>query len=85
MSTSAYSPEYLSEYRGDSLLGVAALFIVLETVFVALRYYARHQTTSDLGWDDIVIPLAWLTSIGICIVGIGWELLLCRGDAKLLN
>ena len=71
MSTVAqYSSEYLSEYSGDKLILISAIFIALESIFVALRYYARTLTISARGWDDIIIPVAWLANIGVCIIGI---------------
>lgn len=74
MSTSPSIPsdasKYLEEYNGNTLLAIAAIFIVLETIFVGLRYYARSHTTAATGWDDILIPLTWFTNIGLCILGI---------------
>lgn len=67
---SSFPPGYLDEYSGNTLLGVAGLFIGLNTVFVTLRYYARRQTTADLGWDDFIIPMAWLANCGLCVFGI---------------
>lgn len=69
-SVAQYSPEYLSEYIGDRLIHVSAIFIVLESIFVALRSYARTLTISSIGWDDIIIPVAWLANMGLCILGI---------------
>lgn len=60
--------EYLDEYSGNILIAICALFIIFETVLVALRYYARYLTTSSFGWDDAVIAAAWLTNIGLCIL-----------------
>ncbi|MCJ1265172.1 hypothetical protein MMC22_005047 [Lobaria immixta] len=64
------SPQYLNEYRGDTLITIAALFIALESISVILRVYARTITTSTMGWDDILIPLGWLANIGLCVLGI---------------
>ncbi|KAI4162631.1 MAG: hypothetical protein LQ342_003677 [Letrouitia transgressa] len=64
----AVDEQYLNEYEGDKLIAICALFIILETTFVALRYYARHLTPAGLGWDDAIIPVAWLTNIGLCIL-----------------
>lgn len=69
-SVPAHSPEYLAEYSGHTLIFISALFITLESVFVALRYYARTLSTSTKGWDDLIIPMAWLVNIGLCILGI---------------
>ncbi|MCJ1383911.1 hypothetical protein MMC17_007025 [Xylographa soralifera] len=65
-----YSQQYLDEYRGGILTAVAATFIVLETIFALLRYQARRQTTAVIGWDDVLIPLAWFTNLGLCVLGI---------------
>lgn len=60
--------KHLHEFKGNTLLAICVLFILLETTFVALRYYARHLAPAGLGWDDAIIPLAWLTNIGLCIL-----------------
>jgi len=62
------TPEYLKEYRGDTLLAICVTFIIFETVFVVLRCYARYLTTSSFGWDDAIIPAAWLANIGLAIL-----------------
>lgn len=80
-----FSEKYLSEYDGDTLLAVCALFIALETTFVGLRYYARHLTTTGFGWDDAIIPVAWLSNVGLCVLcickclGAEWPLLAISG------
>lgn len=77
-----FPKEYLDEYSGNILVSVCALFIVLETVFAALRFYARHLAASGFGWDDALIPLAWLTNVGLCILCISEDqprLLPCGG------
>lgn len=63
-----FSEEYLNEYHGNTLLAVCALFIVLDTTFVGLRYYARHLTPTGFGWDDGIIPFAWLSHVGLCVL-----------------
>ncbi|KAF2177422.1 hypothetical protein K469DRAFT_603375 [Zopfia rhizophila CBS 207.26] len=65
-----YSPEYLAEDIGPSILATSSLFIIFSTVFVALRYYARYLTQTKFGIEDVIIPFAWLAEVGICIVGI---------------
>ena len=68
---STYPPEYLTEYSGDKLVTVSAIFITLETLFVILRYYARRLTAAATGWDDVVLSLAWFPNFGLCVLGIG--------------
>lgn len=65
-----HSPKYLVEYSGHTLIFISALFITLESIFIALRYYARTLSTPIKGWDDLIIPVAWLANIGLCILGI---------------
>ena len=57
---------YLDEYSGNTLIGVCALFIVLETVALGLRFYARRYTSTQLGWDEVLLPIAWVLNIGLC-------------------
>ncbi|KAI4169569.1 MAG: hypothetical protein LQ343_005589 [Gyalolechia ehrenbergii] len=57
-TTDPYTPEYLHTYNGDSLYAVAILFIVLVTVCVTLRFYARRMGNVTWGLDDsLVIPV----------------------------
>ncbi|KAF2179123.1 hypothetical protein K469DRAFT_674827 [Zopfia rhizophila CBS 207.26] len=65
-----HSPEYLAEDSGPTLVAIGALFICLDTIFVALRFYARRLNKSPIGLDDLVIPFAWLVNVGLCILGI---------------
>lgn len=68
---SHYSPAYLAEYIGNQVIGVAIAFMVLETVFVILRFVARRKTLSPLGWDDYLIYPALVVNLGMCAHGIG--------------
>lgn len=64
-------PKYVKENRGDTLLAICGALIVVETLLVVLRYYARNLTTSSFGWDDAIVPAAWLTNVGLAILCIG--------------
>ena len=66
-----YSFEYLEAYSGGRLVAVAALFIVLDLLFVALREVARYLTKATWGWDDYFLVPALVTNLGVCIHGIG--------------
>ncbi|MCJ1230808.1 hypothetical protein MMC12_007482 [Toensbergia leucococca] len=68
--TSDYSLEYLAEYCGGRLIAVSVAFIVLEIFFVALRSFARLETSSPRGWDDYLIGPALILNLGTCVVGI---------------
>ncbi|CAI6334239.1 unnamed protein product [Periconia digitata] len=55
--------------RGTTLVATCVLFIVLDTVFVGLRHYARRYLKSmPFASDDLLVLLAWLTHIGVCVV-----------------
>lgn len=69
-STVYYSPEYLAEDRGQTMIAISVLFIVLDIVFLWLRAYAQKLARIAIGLDDIIISLACFTHIGLCILGI---------------
>ncbi|KAF2017908.1 integral membrane protein [Aaosphaeria arxii CBS 175.79] len=69
-STSHYTPVYVAEDHGQTLIVISAIFIVLDTVFVALRFYGQRISRSPAGLDDFIVPFAWFTHIGLCILGI---------------
>ncbi|TVY75857.1 hypothetical protein LSUE1_G007077, partial [Lachnellula suecica] len=70
MSSSPAMPQvtqaYLDEYSGNILIGVCAAFVILETVFLALRFYAKSLTQLEWTWEDFLLPLAWVFNIGLC-------------------
>ncbi|KAF2443967.1 hypothetical protein P171DRAFT_361043, partial [Karstenula rhodostoma CBS 690.94] len=63
------SPQYLAQDNCPTIIATASLMIVVCTVFVGLRYYARYLTSTKFGAED-VIPFALLAEVGLCIVGI---------------
>lgn len=68
----------LNEYCGNGLMNVAIAFIVLSTVFVALRFISRFQIReAPSGSDDYLIIPAYLFELALCISGIGWCRLRC--------
>ncbi|KAF2737957.1 hypothetical protein EJ04DRAFT_421307, partial [Polyplosphaeria fusca] len=62
--------EYLSEDIGPTILATASLMIILITLFVGLRYYARCLTNTNLSVEDFIIPFAWCAEVGLCVTGI---------------
>ncbi|KAL2794546.1 hypothetical protein BJX66DRAFT_337697 [Aspergillus keveii] len=57
-----YSPEYLAEdRRAPAYIGVAVV-TALSFVVVCVRLYARRFLIRELGWDDLFIVAAQLTS-----------------------
>ena len=84
------SPTFLAENRGPTIQATACLLIIFCTMFVALRYYSRHLTSTAFNIEDVLIPFAWLAEVGLCIVGIGRQPLkvpiahidTCRSDGR---
>jgi hypothetical protein len=70
MSFTNYSHLYLAEDTGHILIAVSVLFIILDTIFLTLRFYAGILHKTSVGVDDFVISVAWCTHIGLCILGI---------------
>ena len=53
------------------LLVVSVLYIVLDTLFVFLRFVSRQFIrTSQLGWDDWLLVPAFIFNLGSCILGL---------------
>lgn len=57
--------------RGHQLKNTAIAFIVVETLFVGLRYVSRYLIRSRSGADDWLMPLAWLFNVGLCAISLG--------------
>ena len=66
MTTPNITNERLVEYNGGPITVTAITFIVLNTIFVALRFLSRHYQRAPFGVDDILIFLAWLLIMGLC-------------------
>ena len=64
-------PEYVREYRGDTLRDVAIAFTVLEILFVGLRFLSRWIGKKPLGLDDWLMGPGLIISIGLnaCTIG----------------
>jgi len=69
-TTSPHTSEYLAENQGHVLVAFAVLFIIVDSLFVALRFYAQRLNKTPFGLDDLIIPFAWLVQVGLCLLGI---------------
>jgi hypothetical protein len=58
------------EYCGNKLITISIVFIILNTIFVILRCYARFITKAAYGWDDYLIFASFISNIGLCAVSI---------------
>ncbi|KAL8936949.1 MAG: hypothetical protein Q9216_004664, partial [Gyalolechia sp. 2 TL-2023] len=61
-----YTQEYLDAYNGNSLYAVSILFIVLVTICVALRFYARRMGNVAWGLDDTFIIPGTIFCLALC-------------------
>ncbi|OAK95185.1 hypothetical protein IQ06DRAFT_64953 [Phaeosphaeriaceae sp. SRC1lsM3a] len=61
---------FLAEDRSTSLIATASVMILLSTLFVGLRFYARYLTSTSFNIQDVIVPFAWLAEIGLCVNGI---------------
>lgn len=60
-------PEYLEEYTGNRVLAATTIILVLSTVLLGLRLYARSLTRAALGSDDFILLPAWILLLGLII------------------
>ena len=61
---------YLDEFNGDQLRTTCIIFIVLDTLCVALRFWSRRYQKAPFGWDDYLIIPAWICTVGVAIDGL---------------
>ncbi|QKX57965.1 uncharacterized protein TRUGW13939_05085 [Talaromyces rugulosus] len=59
------SSGYLAESRQDAVRGVAAIFIALDTIVIAMRFTSKRIGSVKFGWDDAWITCGYLFSIAI--------------------
>jgi hypothetical protein len=51
--------------RGPALLIINSIFLVLCTVFVALRMYTRIHLVRTFGWDDVSLLVGFVFAVGL--------------------
>lgn len=65
-----FTPEYLAEDRGHTLLSVGIVFIVLQTIFftlfIASRFTVRSSTHGLETW--FFMPAAYICCLCLCVV-----------------
>ena len=67
MEAQQFPPGYLEQDHGDHLVAAASIILVLTTVCLALRMYARHLTEANYGWEDGILSFAWICIVGACV------------------
>lgn len=66
-----YSEEFLQESRQDMFYIVCAVFMVLQSTAVALRFVSKGIGRMKFGWDDALIILSYMLCMAIASGGIG--------------
>ena len=64
-----YPPAYLRAYIGNRSTNVAVVFMVLETVVVVTRFYAKTRVSAPLGPDDFLTIPALVRSVDFFLSG----------------
>ena len=67
------SPASNEEYSGNKLVTISIVFMmlmVLNTIFVILRCYARSITKVAYCWDDHLIFASFISNIGLCAMSL---------------
>ncbi|APA10888.1 hypothetical protein SS1G_03439 [Sclerotinia sclerotiorum 1980 UF-70] len=67
---SVFSQAYLDETNTRSLIITCIVFIILDTLFLALRFLSRYYQKAGFGWEDVLMIAGWLTCLGLCIDGL---------------
>ena len=68
---------YLDADDSAGLISAAIVIIVFNTVFLVLRFLSRWiKREATWGWDDILIPPAYVLNMALCSLGLGKQHLL---------
>lgn len=65
MASPQYTASFLAEDRRQPAIIGMSVVTALSFLTVLVRLYARGYLIRELGWDDILIVLAQVTSISI--------------------
>ncbi|MCJ1377285.1 hypothetical protein MMC17_000377 [Xylographa soralifera] len=63
------SPEYLNQDLSGQLLAATTIILIFATALFVLRLYARSLTKAKWGWDDFLLPPAWILLVALCVTG----------------
>lgn len=68
------SPEFLAEDRRGQLIGTSITAIVLTTIVLGTRFFAKRFQGGGFFYDDGFLVAAYIVNLGMCALGIGsWE------------
>ena len=58
------------EYSGNKLVAISILFVILSTVIIILRCFARSLTRAVYGWDDYLVFAGFISNTALSVVSI---------------
>jgi len=62
--------EFIDEYSGGRLIGVAVAFIPILIFFVGIRFWSRSLSRTPLGLDDFLAAFSLVFQIGVSALAI---------------
>lgn len=64
-----FPPGYLEADHSNQLLAANTVILAFATILLVLRLYARSLKNVKWGWDDILLPPAWILLVGTSVTG----------------
>lgn len=66
-----YPPGYLEEDHGRRVIAACSVILVITTVLLPLRFYARSLAPGQRAWDDHLLIPAYVLLLGLvaCLYG----------------
>ncbi|KAK1145155.1 hypothetical protein N8T08_004588 [Aspergillus melleus] len=62
-----YPPGYMEANRGNQVLAATSFILVLSTILLAMRLYARSLTKASRGWDEFLLVPSYMCVMGLSI------------------
>lgn len=67
-SLAKYPPSYLEANSSSNLYAATTIILVLCTILLCLRLWARHLSPAGRGWDDYFLVPSYLCFLAVCIL-----------------
>lgn len=62
-----FPPGYLEANEGNQVIAAASFILVLTTILLAMRLYARSLTKATRGWDEFLLVPSYMCLVGLII------------------
>lgn len=70
-TSSAFPPGYLEARTGNDIIAATTVILIITTLFLGLRFYARTLTTASRSWDDFLLIPAYILFLGLTVICYG--------------